>query len=85
MALVISSCISFHWTLGVRIDCSTLWHILGVSMKDSKFRLWVQNIWMDNREEHFQSNELPYSMQEYWDRYKYWLKREYRYQTRDVK
>jgi len=51
-------------------------------MKLSKFRLWVQNIWMDNREEHFQSNELPYTMQEYWDRYKYWLKREYKYQTK---
>jgi hypothetical protein len=51
-------------------------------MKLSKFRLWVQNIWMDNREEHFQSNELPYTMQEYWDKYKYWLKREYQHQIK---
>lgn len=46
----------------------------------SAFRLWVQNLWFENTEEHRLHNELPYTMQEYWQRYKWWLKREYQYQ-----
>jgi hypothetical protein len=57
------------------------WHsILGDIMKDSKFRLWVQEIWMQNCEEHLSFNEKPYKIKEYWEQYKYWLKREYKYQ-----
>jgi hypothetical protein len=49
-------------------------------MKSSAFRIWVQNIWMENKEEYLTLSQLPYTMEEYWSRYKYWLKREYRYQ-----
>lgn len=46
----------------------------------SQFRLWVQKLWVDNVEEHLTYGEEPYKMQEYWDKYKYWLKREYKHQ-----
>lgn len=49
-------------------------------MKASAFRIWVQNIWMENTEEYLTMSQNPYTMEEYWARYKYWLKREYRYQ-----
>jgi hypothetical protein len=48
----------------------------------SKFRLWVQNIWIENSEEHSSLGELPYSMNEYFNMYKWWLKREYRFQSK---
>ena len=51
-------------------------------MKKSSFRLWVQNIWSANSEEHCIFHEKPYTLQLYWKEYKYWLKREYRYQNK---
>lgn len=49
-------------------------------MKNSEFRNWIRNIWFENSLEREEYRELPYSMKEYWDRYKYWLKREYKFQ-----
>lgn len=49
-------------------------------MKNSQFRNWIRNIWFENSSEREEYRELPYSMKEYWDRYKYWLKREYKFQ-----
>lgn len=49
-------------------------------MKTSSFRIWLQNIWLENKEEHQAYGELPLSMGEYFQKYKYWLKREYRHQ-----
>lgn len=46
----------------------------------SEFRLWIQRIWMENREERLTVGEDPVTIQQYWDNYKYWLKREYRHQ-----
>ncbi len=46
----------------------------------SAFRHWVNELWLDNCEEHLTYGEEPYKMKEYWDKYKYWLKREYKYQ-----
>jgi hypothetical protein len=46
----------------------------------SAFRLWIQRIWMDNREERLTVGEDPVTIQQYWNTYKYWLKREYRHQ-----
>jgi hypothetical protein len=46
----------------------------------SAFRLWIQRIWMENREERLTVGEDPVTIQQYWDNYKYWLKREYRHQ-----
>ena len=43
------------------------------------FRLWVQRIWYANSEEHLTYGELPYTMQQYWSMYKWWLRREYRH------
>ena len=46
----------------------------------SPFRHWVQDIWYQNCEEHLTYGEDAYTIKQYWDRYKYWLKREYRHQ-----
>ena len=46
----------------------------------SSFRHWLRNLWLDNCDEHRDYGELPYTMQEYWDKYKWWLKREFRHQ-----
>jgi len=48
----------------------------------SKFRLWVQRIWIENSEEHLTYNENPYTIKQYWEKYKWWLRREYRHQQR---
>ena len=46
----------------------------------SAFRRWVQEIWMENCEEHLTYGEDIYTMKQYWDRYKFWLKREFKHQ-----
>jgi hypothetical protein len=46
----------------------------------SRFRLWVQDIWYQNCQEHLTYGEEPYKIAEYWNRYKFWLKREYQHQ-----
>lgn len=46
----------------------------------TEFKNWLRNIWLDNCEEHNAYGELPYTMQEYWHKYKWWLRREYRFQ-----
>lgn len=46
------------------------------------FRQWVYDLWQENCEEYLTNNQEPYILAEYFARYKYWLKREYRYQTR---
>lgn len=50
--------------------------------KDSKFRLWVFRLWHENLEERFLHKEQQLTIQEYWEKYKWWIKREYRHQTR---
>jgi hypothetical protein len=35
---------------------------------------------MENVEEHLTYGEQPYKIKEYWDRYKFWLKREFKHQ-----
>ena len=49
-------------------------------MKESSFRLWLIKIWTDNREEHQDYNEPVLSQKDYFNRYKYWLKREFKHQ-----
>ena len=51
-------------------------------MKTSTFRMWVQEIWYKNTEEHLTFGEDPYTIKQYWDTYKWWLKREYKHQQR---
>jgi hypothetical protein len=47
-----------------------------------RFRQWVHELWLQNCDEHRESNELPYTKEQYWAMYKYWLKREYRHQMK---
>jgi hypothetical protein len=51
----------------------------------SHFRRWLAEIWRQNCDEYLAHNQLPYSLPEYWNRYKYWLKREYRHQQKSNK
>ena len=46
----------------------------------SDFRHWVTELWMENREERLLYGEEPATITQYWERYKYWLKREYKHQ-----
>ena len=48
----------------------------------SRFRLWVQQIWMENREERLTYGEEPATIKQYWNTYKWWIRREYRHQER---
>ena len=50
----------------------------------SSFRHWVNELWMENREERLTYGQDPATIKQYWDTYKYWLKREYKHQ-RDKK
>ena len=46
----------------------------------SAFRHWVHEIWLDNCDERLTHGGDPYTMKEYWNKYKFWLKKEYRHQ-----
>jgi hypothetical protein len=50
-------------------------------MKDTEFRAWLRQIWQANCQEREEFNELPLSQKEYFNTFKYWLKREFRYQN----
>jgi hypothetical protein len=54
-------------------------------MKQSSFRMWVANLWHDNLEERLIYKEQQISMDEYWNKYKWWLKREYTHLKRKNK
>lgn len=51
-------------------------------MKKMSFRHWVYNLWQDACQERLQSNDSLIPITEYFDRYKWWLRREYRFQTK---
>ncbi len=44
----------------------------------SPFRAWVSQIWYENYEERNLYHEKPYSIKEYWDNYKWWLRQQYK-------
>jgi hypothetical protein len=48
--------------------------------RTSAFRHWVNELWMENREERLLYGEEPATITQYWERYKFWLKREYKHQ-----
>lgn len=49
----------------------------------SEFRLWLLQMWHAHKEELESYNQpVTYSSKEYFKKYKYWLKREYRYQKK---
>ena len=45
----------------------------------SPFRMWVQNLWIDNCEERLVYKQYPITQKQYWNTYKWWIKREYRH------
>jgi hypothetical protein len=51
-------------------------------MKHTVFRNWVRELWLENCEEHLTYNEEPYKIKEYWNKYKWWLKREYKFKNK---
>ena len=48
-------------------------------MKDSAFRNWVNNIWFEHKREvlSFTGKPCDYDVQQYFNKYKWWLKREF--------
>jgi hypothetical protein len=50
--------------------------------KPSPFRIWVQEIYFQNKDERLLHHESELRLEEYWRMYKWWLKREYVHQTR---
>jgi hypothetical protein len=48
--------------------------------KESRFRLWLREVWLQNCDEHRDYGELPYTQEKYFQMYKYWLKREFKHQ-----
>lgn len=50
---------------------------------NTPFRIWVQELWMQNKEERLLYNEDPATIQQYWNTYKWWLKREYSYRMKN--
>ena len=46
------------------------------------FRLWCQEKWYEHVNElESYGQSVPYTAKDYFAKYKYWLKREYRYQN----
>lgn len=56
-------------------------------MKDSHFRRWVNDMWFQHKDEHFAwcKEPCPYTASHYFNKYKWWLVREYKYQHREDK
>jgi hypothetical protein len=50
-------------------------------MKNTEFRSWLRQLWQENCRERDAFNERPLSQQEYFNKFKYWLKREFRHQN----
>jgi hypothetical protein len=48
--------------------------------KQTEFRRWVHKLWLQNCDEHLEYHELPFSQSQYWNMYKFWLKREFKHQ-----
>jgi hypothetical protein len=47
---------------------------------NKSFRTWLQELWRDNCEENDGWGQPRLTLQEYFAKYKWWLRREYRYQ-----
>jgi len=44
------------------------------------FRNWLQELWFENNEERLEWHLQPHTLKEYFAQYKWWLRREYRFQ-----
>lgn len=49
-------------------------------MTTNSFRWWVHEMWIQNKDELLELRQPPYDQAEYFNKYKYWLKREFRFQ-----
>jgi hypothetical protein len=49
-------------------------------VKSTEFRRWLHELWLRNCDEHDQYNQPRFTQAEYFQQYKYWLKREFQYQ-----
>ena len=47
-------------------------------MKKSEFRAWVYELWAQNQEEREAWGDVPIDAKVYFNRYKYYLKRQYK-------
>lgn len=54
-------------------------------MKNSPFRAWLADLYIQNKEERAGFGFGPITLHEYFNRYKYWLKREYKHQRSQSK
>jgi hypothetical protein len=45
----------------------------------SEFRNWVRNLWIENCEERLVYQQDPVTIRQYWETYKWWIKREYKH------
>ena len=55
--------------------------------KDTAFRLWLQELWFLHRQEVLSWEHKPvnYEMDVWFNRYKWWLRREFQFQQKKVK
>jgi hypothetical protein len=56
-------------------------HVMSIQ-KSSAFRQWVEELWRQNCDERLTYSESPATINQYWNNYKWWLKREYRHRQR---
>ena len=54
--------------------------VVKIETMDSEFRHWVADMWRRNCDEHDLFHEDRHAMKDYFKMYKFWLKREFRYQ-----
>lgn len=52
--------------------------------KVTNFRIWLHELWMQNCDEHDDYRQPRFTQAEYFQQYKYWLKREYKHQQRKL-
>lgn len=48
--------------------------------KSTEFRRWLHELWLRNCDERSEYREMRYTQEQYFQMYKYWLKREFKYQ-----
>jgi hypothetical protein len=48
--------------------------------KNTDFRRWLHELWLRNCDERAEYGERRYTQEQYFQQYKYWLKREFKYQ-----
>lgn len=54
--------------------------IMNFPRTPTKFRNWINNLWVTNCEERFIVGEPRLDPKTYFKKYKWWLRREYRFQ-----